>query len=155
MFEDEWNKRFLRMALYVQTWSKDDSTKVAAIIVDSNKIVRATGYNGIPRLLDDNNRLRHERPEKYKWFSHAEENLFCNCARLGVSTNDCTIFITACPCNTCTRMIIQSGITNVVFLENKEFETRWADAIKTTKEMLEEASIPITKYEYEQLYENQ
>jgi dCMP deaminase len=150
MFDDKWNRRFLKTALEVETWSKDTSTKVAAIVVDSDKIIRATGYNGIPRHLCDDVVVRHERPEKYKWFAHAEENLFCNCARLGVSTNDCTIFITACPCNTCTRMIIQSGISNVVYLRNQEFEARWVDSIKTSKEMLEEASIPITIYNREE-----
>lgn len=154
MFDDKWNRRFLKTALEVETWSKDLSTRVAAIVVDSDKIIRATGYNGIPRHLCDDVVDRHERPEKYKWFSHAEENLFCNCARLGVSTNNCSIFITACPCNTCTRMIIQSGISNVVYLKNKEFEARWVDSIKTSKEMLEEALIPITIYNREEFYEN-
>jgi len=154
MFDDKWNKRFLKTALEVETWSKDLSTRVAAIVVDSNKIIRATGYNGIPRHLCDDVVARHERPEKYNWFSHAEENLFCNCARLGVSTNNCTIFITACPCTTCTRMIIQSGISNVVYLRNEQFEERWADCIATSVKMLEEASIPITKYDREQVYED-
>lgn len=151
MFDDKWNKRFLRTALEVETWSKDTSTKVAAIVVDSDRIIRATGYNGIPRHLCDDVIVRHERPEKYKWFSHAEENLFCNCARLGVSTNNCTIFVTACPCNTCTRMIIQSGISNVVFLKNEQFETRWADCVNTSKEMLQEAMIPFTIYNREEI----
>src|ERR1051326_2813900 len=56
--KEKWDRRFLELAKHVSSWSKDPSTKVGAVIVDANRRVVATGYNGFPRGVEDT-------PERY------------------------------------------------------------------------------------------
>jgi dCMP deaminase len=116
------------------------------VIVDDEKTIRATGYNGIPRKVKDDIQARHDRPNKYSWYNHAETNAIVNCARTGVSTNGCTIFITHPPCSSCTRNIIQSGIKLVVVDSNAittDFMSRWGTEYAISKEMLDESGVEL------------
>ena len=62
MFSEKWHKRFMEVAELVATWSKDPSTKTGAIVVGPDREIRATGYNGLVRGVDDNKPERMERP---------------------------------------------------------------------------------------------
>ena len=64
----KWDQRFLRLALEIASWSKDESTKVGSVVVGPKREIRSTGYNGIPRGVDDDVAARHERPLKYSFF---------------------------------------------------------------------------------------
>jgi dCMP deaminase len=148
MIDVKWDRRFLELADVISGWSKDDSTKVGAILVDANKIVRCVGYNGIPRELDDTVPERLVRPEKYQWFNHAELNLLSNCARIGIPTDGCTIYVTHHPCAACIRNIIQSGIPRVVCnTPSADFQSRWADELALGAKMASGAGVQITQYE--------
>lgn len=57
---------------------------------------------------------RMERPAKYLWTSHAEENAIAHAARSGARLKGCTLYVTHRPCCRCARAIIQSGIIAVV-----------------------------------------
>lgn len=145
---EKWDNRFLKLANQVASWSKDSSTKVGAIIVDDYKIVRSVGYNGIPRGLDDDIFDRNQRPLKYKYFSHAEENCLSNMNIVGIPTLHCTIYVTMCPCSTCTRNIIQSGLKSVVYLQTADHAVqRWDDDAKVSLQMLNEAGIVTRNYQ--------
>jgi dCMP deaminase len=145
---EKWDKRFLKLAHEVASWSKDKSTRVGAIIVDEYKIVRSVGYNGIPRNLNDNLEHRNNRPLKYKYFSHAEENCLSNMNIVGISSLNCTMYVTMCPCSSCSRNIIQSGIKEVVYLNTSDHCIhRWEDDAKISLEMLNEAGILVRNYE--------
>jgi dCMP deaminase len=110
----DWDKHYLKMARLVSERSKDRSTKCGCVLVRGNSIV-STGYNGFPRGTEDyDNEEKHERPEKYYWFEHAERNAIYNAARMGHSTSLCTAFVTGPPCVDCTRGMIQAGIQRVV-----------------------------------------
>ena len=74
MFSDKWNRRFMELAFMVASWSKDPSTKTGAVVVGPDREIRATGYNGLVRGVDDNIPERMERPTKYDFFEHAERN---------------------------------------------------------------------------------
>ena len=107
-----WQKYFLEMAEQVATRSKDPSTKVGCVISTEDKVVVATGYNGIPRdVLDKPERM--ERPAKYLWTSHAEENAVAMAARVGSRLRGGHAFVTHMPCCRCARMLIQAGISTV------------------------------------------
>lgn len=108
--ELKWVTRFLRMAFEVAGWSKDPSTRVGAVARDKDRVVLGTGYNGLPRGVDDLPE-RMERPEKYLWTAHAEENLVAQAARrvLGGST----VTVTHMCCNACARMLINAGVARV------------------------------------------
>lgn len=103
----------LNGARWVSEASKDPSTKVGCVIVGPDRELRSAGYNGLPRGVDDL-RERMERPAKYLWTSHAEENAVAQAARVGVSMMGCKAYITHAPCCRCARMLIQAGIKEVL-----------------------------------------
>src|SRR3990172_2103187 len=70
---DAWDSRFLRLAEFVAQWSKDPNTKVGAVIVDGTHRIVSLGFNGFPRGVDDDERLRN-RELKLKLMVHAEMN---------------------------------------------------------------------------------
>jgi dCMP deaminase len=143
----EWDSRFLRLAREIATWSKDQSTKVGAVIVGPDRTPGPYGYNGFPRTIDDERATRHERPVKYRWTEHAERNAIYNAARIGVAVKGCTMYVTHLPCADCARAIIQVGITRVVVdaesLVDAGFIERWNEDMQITREMLDEASVTL------------
>ncbi len=144
-----WDQKFLQMALQMSTWSKDQSTKVGCVIVGANREIRSTGYNGMPRRVDDNKSERHIRPNKYLYFEHSERNALFNAARVGIPTNGCTLYVTSTPtkfppCADCARAIIQCGIVRVVqepVSGDEETIKRWQESCRATMEMFAEAGI--------------
>jgi dCMP deaminase len=125
----------------VSVRSKDESTKLGCVIAGPDKFLRATGYNSFPTGIQ-NRPERQERPEKYKWFEHAERNAIYSAARNGVSLLGCTLYCQWLPCSDCARAIIQVGIVRVIV---SSFETpeRWHGNINTAITMLEEANVLI------------
>lgn len=108
-----WHEFFMRNAYLYASKSKDESTRIGAVIV-KNKTIISGGYNGICRGVDDKKECRHVRPEKYHWFEHAERNAIYNAARIGVSTIRATLYTNGIPCTDCARGIIQAGIRRIV-----------------------------------------
>lgn len=109
----DWNTYFMGFAKQAATKSKDPSTKVGCVVIGPDREIRATGFNGLPRGIEDAIE-RMERPAKYLWTSHAEENAVAQAARIGVSLNGCTAYVTHHPCSRCARSLIQAGIRCVV-----------------------------------------
>ena len=107
-----WHVYFMEMADVVASRSKDLSTKVGCVIVSDDKVVVSTGYNGIPAGVDDKPE-RMERPAKYLWTSHAEENAVAQAARVGARLRGGTAYVTHMPCSRCARTLIQAGIVTV------------------------------------------
>jgi dCMP deaminase len=97
-------------AKHAATKSKD-STQVGAVAVGTANQVLETGFNGIARKVADLEE-RRQRPEKYLWTAHAEENLVCTAARSRLEGS--TVYVTHMCCNTCARMLINSGVAKVV-----------------------------------------
>lgn len=143
-----WDDRWMAMAQLVATWSKDRSTKVGAVIVDSRNVVLSLGWNGFPRGVTDNVDTRHERPTKYLYTEHAERNAIYNAAANGTSLAGSSMYIDWFPCTDCARAIIQSGISSVVCKENPSLDVhkKWNEDFKISKEMLEEAGVEIQYY---------
>ena len=145
MFTDKWNYRFLELAELIATWSKDPSTKTGAVVVGPGKEIRATGYNGLVRGVNDNISERMERPTKYDFFEHAERNAIYNACLTGTSLRDCTIFCTLTPCTDCARAIIQAGIKEVITYEYKtdanDPKNTWRDKLNYSAEMFAEAGV--------------
>lgn len=108
-----WTDYFMEMAQLVATKSKDPNTKVGCVVITDDKVVAATGYNGLPRGVEDKTE-RMERPAKYLWTSHAEENAVAQAARVGMKLKGGTAFVTHMPCSRCARTLIQAGIEYVV-----------------------------------------
>lgn len=110
-----WTEYFINIANTIKLKSKDNSTKIGVVIVGDNHEIVSTGYNSFPRGIDDDVPERQERPEKYIWFEHAERNAIYNAARIGVSTNGCTMYMSCgLSCPDCARAIINCGIKKIV-----------------------------------------
>jgi dCMP deaminase len=124
--DPKWGRRFLRLAIEVSSWSKD-STQVGTVIVSPGGLVISTGYNGIPRGVEDRAE-RLERPTKYLWIAHSEEAAIANAARHGSQTEGASLFCTHAPCSRCARQIINAGISRVIYgagttsMPREEFE---------------------------------
>jgi dCMP deaminase len=134
------------IALLSAKRSKDPSTQVGACIVNTrNKIVGA-GYNGLPIGCDDD-QFPWEKEgafldTKYPYICHAELNAILN--NIGMDLQGCKIYTALFPCNECAKAIIQSGITEVIFLSDKYVST---DTAKASKIMLEKASVTYRRVE--------
>src|SRR5258708_4938896 len=102
------------MAEVVSMRSHDAETKVGAVLVNNKSgAILATGFNGFVRGACDSE-LPTTRPQKYEFILHAETNLMANCARHGISMEDCTLISTLSPCKQCMRLMINCGITMVI-----------------------------------------
>ena len=145
MFSDKWHHRFMELAFLVASWSKDPSTKTGAVVVGPDREIRATGYNGLVRGVDDNNSERMERPTKYDFFEHAERNAIYNACLTGTSLKGCVLYATHAPCTDCARAIIQAGIkmviTNKIIIDENSPKGTWRDKLEYSAQMFKEAGI--------------
>lgn len=109
--DQKWKQRFLQIAFEVSKWSKD-STQVGSVLVSPDGLIISTGYNGLPRGVQDLPE-RMGRPQKYLWTVHSEEAAIANAARHGSKTSGALLFCTHQPCSRCARQIINAGIQSV------------------------------------------
>lgn len=109
--EKLWSYRFLELSDTVASWSKDPSTKVGSVIVDSKRRVVSLGYNGFPRGVEDTPDRYNDRDTKLLLVCHAERNALDNAP---TSVEGATLYATLFPCNECCKSIIQRGIKRVV-----------------------------------------
>lgn len=141
-----WDEYFMGIAMLSAMRSKDPNTKVGACIVDDNHKVVSIGYNGMPTGCDET-KLSWNKGEgldsKYLYVCHAEFNAILN-TRNGAALRGCTLYVTLFPCNECTKAIIQTGIKELVFLDNKYKDTTTTQA---SLKMLELAGVKLRHYE--------
>lgn len=136
--KSNWDKRFLLITRDIANLSKDPSTRVGSLIVDKDRRIVSTGYNGFPRGVKDDERLL-DREQKLKIIIHAEENALLFAKQ---SLEDCTIYTWPIgPCTTCASYIIQAGIKRVVFPPLPEHMIRWQESISLSKQIFSEAGV--------------
>ncbi len=135
-----WDEYFMGIALLSAKRSKDPSTQVGACIVNQyNKIV-GIGYNGFPIGCDDD-RLPWSKSSdnanetKYPYVVHAEANAILNSTK---DLHGARIYVALFPCNECTKLLIQSGIREIIYLSDKYKDT---DSVKASKKMLDMAGV--------------
>ena len=138
-----WNERFLNLATHISNWSKDPSTKVGCVVVGPDREIRSTGFNGLPRGIEDNDERLNNREIKYPMICHAEENAIMHAARIGISLKDCTAYVTWPPCTRCARSLIQAGIITVIYPKDTEIPDRWVSDFELSINMLKEAGIEL------------
>jgi dCMP deaminase len=132
----EWDEFFAGMAVYVSRKSKDESTKVGCVIVDCKKRVISVGFNGFPAGVDDS---PGDRDRKLRRTVHAEANALAFAAQ---SVEGCTMYVTHAPCANCAAIIIQNGVSTVLFPEPDEgFLERWGDSYREALLMFKEAGV--------------
>ena len=135
---DKWDFRFLDLAFLISQWSKDPSTKVGAVIVDSRRRIVGTGFNGFPRNTTDD---EINRDRKLLRTIHAEANALHFAVR---DVEGCTIYVTHPPCAHCSGHLIQRGICRVVFnMPSNDFFERWRDNYNEAMLMFSEAGVSV------------
>lgn len=142
-----WDEYFMRMAFMAATRSTCVRRKVGAVIVKDRRIM-STGYNGPPRgalhcdevgcLREQLNVAPGERRELCRGL-HAEQNAIIQAAYNGTAINGSMIYVTTHPCSDCSKMIINAGLTNIVFSEGYPDEL--------SELMLIESNIETRKYD--------
>ncbi|WHQ36361.1 dCMP deaminase family protein [Spiroplasma sp. SV19] len=134
-----WDDFFLSVAHVCAMRSKDPHTQVGSCVVNALGQIIATGYNGLPRGLNDDEfpwaRDGEYLETKYPYVAHAELN-----AILSARTNleNCRIYTTLFPCAECTKIIIQAGIKEVIYDDDKYVDS---DDNKAAKRMFKQAQV--------------
>lgn len=119
--------------------SKDPNTQVGACIINQDQQIIATGYNGLPRNLDDNTypwtREGDFLNTKYPYVVHAELNAILSAT---ISLKQAKIYVSLFPCHECSKAIIQSGIKEIIYQDDKYLSS---DSVIASKKMLNDAKV--------------
>lgn len=140
--------------------SKDPNKQVGACIVDQNNVICGIGYNGFPRGCPDSrlpwakrSRTGSALETKYPYVCHAEMNAILN--KNGASVAGSRVYVTMFPCNECAKLLIQAGISEIVFHEDKaqpKADTpasgsfKLADQYAASKKLLELAGVKVRQH---------
>ena len=135
----DWIRRFIGVAETVAQWSKD-STKVGAVLVGPEREIRLTAFNGPPMGVVDSPD-RFERPRKYLYASHAEQNLIAFAAREGIRTAGCAVYVTHPPCAACARLMIQAGVKKVIVGNGRLVGAHFIEENQAAALMFDEAGV--------------
>jgi len=145
-----WDEYFIDIVELIKSRSTCIRRQVGALIVKDKRIL-ATGYNGAPTgckhctqigcLREQMGIPSGQRHELCRGI-HAEQNAIIQAAYSGVSVKDSVLYVTNQPCVLCAKMIINSGISKIVFKGD------YPDELAMT--MLQEAGIEVVKYEEKQ-----
>ena len=140
-----WDQYFMGIALLSSHRSKDPSTGVGACIVNSDNKILSMGYNGAPTGLSDDKfpwgREGSFLETKYAYVCHSELNAILNCP---TSVKGARVYVTLFPCNECAKAIIQSGIKEVIYLDDKYHDT---DGCKVSRMLFDNCGVTYRKYE--------
>ncbi len=141
-----WDQYFMGIALLSAERSKDPHTRVGACIVDPDNKILSVGYNGMPcGCSDDEYPWGNEGDAldtKYLYVCHAELNAILNYS--GFRLKGARIYTTLFPCNECTKALIQSGIREVIYKEDKYSDTA---SVLASKKMMKSAGMTYRRYE--------
>ena len=109
-----WDEYFKEIVQVTAKRSPCDRLQVGCLLVKDNRIV-SQGYNGFLPGCKHQSIMRdgHEQATV-----HAEQNAISDCAKRGVSCEDCTAYITHYPCIICCRILLASGIKNIKYINN-------------------------------------
>ena len=137
----KWDERFLELAKQIASWSKDPSTQVGCVVVGPDREIRSTGFNGLPRGIEDSEDRLNNREIKYPMICHAEENAIMHAARIGISLKDCTAYVTWPPCTRCARSLIQAGVSEIIYPKGIDIPDRWIQDFDLSLKMFKAAAV--------------
>lgn len=114
-----WDEYFKNIVEITASRSSCDRLNVGCLFVKDNRII-AQGYNGYIAgcehkkiIQEDKNGNKHNIAT-----IHAEQNTIADCAKRGVSSNDCTAYITHYPCYNCMKLMMSSGIKDIKYIND-------------------------------------
>ena len=134
-----WDEYFMAVALLSAGRSKDPNTQVGACVANAQNKIVGVGYNGFPWGCSDDElpwaREGNYLETKYPYVCHAELNAILN--SITKDLGECRIYVGLFPCNECTKVIIQAGIREIIYLSDKYKDT---DSVRASKIMLEKSN---------------
>ena len=135
-----WDEYFMGVALLSAQRSKDPNTQVGACIINEQRKIVGIGYNGLPIGCSDDEfpwaREGEFLETKYPYMCHAELNAILN--KSNTDLQACCIYVTLFPCHECAKVIIQSGIREVVYLADRYSDS---DSVKASRIMFDTAGV--------------
>lgn len=139
--EMQWLKYFMTLAKNVSEMSKDPSHKIGAVIVDQNKRIVSTGFNGFAKNIVDSDERLNDKDIKRKLTLHAEENAVSFAKR---DLTGCDIYVYGYPpCTHCTSLLIQSGIKCIYYYNpTHKVSEHWKDDFELAETIANEVNIP-------------
>lgn len=147
---NKWHNIYMNMCDVAAEPSKDSSVKVGCIFTnDENRIV-VTGYNGIPRKLEDTPE-RLERPAKYDWTVHAEMNCIDYAAKEGVALKGSTVYSNYYPCSECASHLVNVEIKRLVTYTKPDSPEYKNYGFDLSEAKFREAGIEIVEYTKEEI----
>lgn len=131
----DWNTYFMSMAILISKRSPCKRLNVGCVIVNDNRVI-TTGYNGFIKNCPHISKIRdgHEQMTV-----HAEQNAVCDAAQRGVSLKNSKAFITHFPCINCCKVLISSGIKEIIYLNNYKND-------ELVSQLSEQSNISITLF---------
>ena len=145
-----WDEYFMSIAKLSAMRSKDPNTQVGACIVSNDNRILSIGYNGAPNGFDDEKfpwgRDGETLETKYPYVCHAEMNAILNYRGSKKDLENAKIYVDLFPCTECAKIIIQSGIKEVIFLSDK-----YADSENNiaSRRLLDECGVKYKKLKLE------
>ena len=136
----KWQARFIDLAKEIASWSKDDSSRVGAVIVRPDRTICSVGFNGFPRGIKDSRDAIANRDTKLLRMVHAELNAILSAKE---PLTGYSLFVWPFqPCAQCAAAIIQAGIANVYCPFNDHLaHERWSESFKAALQMFDEAGV--------------
>lgn len=131
---EKFDQSYLEMA---SVWAQNSyckRRKVGALLV-KDKMIISDGYNGTPSGFE--NICEDEKGITKPYVLHAEANAITKVAKSGNNSLGATLYVTAAPCLECAKLIIQAGISRVVYKD----EYRLTDGV----DLLRKAGITVEK----------
>ncbi|XP_054807651.1 uncharacterized protein LOC129309916 [Prosopis cineraria] len=146
-----WDDYFMAIAFLSAERSKDPNRQVGACLVSREGIILGIGYNGFPRGCSDDklpwakkSRTGNPLETKYPYVCHAEVNAILNTNHASAAGQ--RLYVTMFPCNECAKIIIQSGVSEVIYFVEKRFENSDAAYVASHK-LLTLAGVKVRKHQ--------
>ena len=144
-----WDEYFMGVAMLSAMRSKDPNTQVGCCIVNQDKKIIGIGYNGFPKTISDDD-LPWERngeflDTKYPYVVHAEANAILNSTK---SLDGAILYVTLFPCNECAKLLVQSGVKEVVYLKDIHHDS---DETIASRRILDLAKIKYRQMEMKEI----
>ena len=140
-----WDEYFMGIAMLSCERSKDPSTQVGACIVSTDNKILSIGYNGAPTGFNDDKDMPWDRSgnpleTKYLYVCHSELNAILNTKN---DLRNSKLYVTLFPCNECAKAIIQTGIKEVIYYDDKYADS---DNNIAARKMFDACGIKYKKY---------
>ena len=140
-----WDEYFMGVAKLAGMRSKDPHSQVGSVIVSPDNKILSIGYNGFPRGCSDDEypwaREGDALDTKYLYVTHSELNAILNYR--GGNLEGSKIYVSLFPCNECSKAIIQSGIGEIIYDDDKYPDS---ESVIASKRMLRSAGVKFRRY---------